>query len=328
MKDIKDSLMIQISESIDTPEDMDKISNAIDLVLKDFNIEEKSTELLNISYNNNMIHLKNFIGIKKLEGRSPATLKQYYFHLYKMLTDINKDVTEITTNDLRYYLANWQSTRNITMISLNNMRAVYSSFFKYLHSDGVIETNPMDKIKKFKQQKKLIEPFTERELETMFDNCDNVRDRALLEFLYSTGCRVSECVNVTINDIDFKNQTCLIRCGKGNKDRITYISDKCMYWLEKYLEQKTDKDIALWTGRKGPLTKAGIEAVVRRIGKKADVHAFPHKFRHTLATDMIRRGAPLPVVQQILGHEDIATTMIYVEVSKQDAETAHRKLIM
>ena len=192
----------------------------------------------------------------------------------------------------------------------------------------LLEKNPIDKIPRFKCQKKHMPAFTNLEMEKLFDNCTSTRDRALLEFLYSTGCRVQECVNMDIDDINFKDQTCLIRQGKGNKDRLVYISDKCMYWLEKYLKERKDNDKALWLGKRGRLSKRGIEVLIQRIGNRAGVHAYPHKFRHTLATNMVRRGAPLPAVQQILGHEEIGTTMVYVDVNKQTAENAHRQSVI
>ena len=326
MKDIKKDLLIKIMELSITEEDINTISTAIDLVLKDYNIEEKSTELTVPFYNNNMLHLKNFLGVKRLEGRTPATLKHYSYILTTFLIELNMDVKEISTNDIRFYLAKKQ-TSGLSNVTLNNMRSIYNSFFKYLMQEEVLEKNPIDKIPRFKCQKKHMPAFTNLEMEKLFDNCTSTRDRALLEFLYSTGCRVQECVNMDIDDIDFKAQTCLIRQGKGNKDRLVYVSDKCMYWLEKYLKERKDNDKALWFGKRGRLSKRGIEVLIKRIGDRAGVHAYPHKFRHTLATNMVRRGAPLPAVQQILGHENIGTTMVYVDVNKQTAENAHRQSV-
>ena len=185
----------------------------------------------------------------------------------------------------------------------------------------------MNRVAKIKSQKKKVDAFTESELEVLFSACDNIRDRALLEFLYSTGCRVSECSNVDIGDINFKEKTVFIKNGKGNKQRISYISDKCMIWLEKYLNERNSNDIALWTGKKGRLTKAGIEYIVRSIGDKAGIHAHPHKFRHTLATNMVKRNAPVHIVQKVLGHENLNTSMIYIDVNDNDVESAHKKYV-
>lgn len=326
IKDFKQELIYNLS-TILSVDDVNKVSTVLDVVLNDYIIEPKSHELALIDENKNATLLKNFLCIKKLEGRSEKTIKHYQHIIQKMMDEIGKDVTTLTTNDIRYYLANYQMQRQISTVTLDNMRCIYNSFFKFLEQEDIISVNPMYKIKKFKIPKKKIEAFTERELETLFDSCETLRDRALLEFLYSTGARVSEVAAVNIDDIDFKKATCLIKHGKGDKERITYISEKCMYWLEKYMETRDDNDVCLWLGRRGRLTKSGIEAVIKRVSDKSGIPAHPHKFRHTLATDMIKRGAPLQIVQQILGHEDISTTMVYVDIANSDVEHMHKNLI-
>jgi site-specific recombinase XerD len=308
------------------PEETDELSKILDTVLYEYNIERKSTELA-ITDESNDILIKNFLGTKLLEGCSKKTVEHYRGTITRMVSIINKPIKDITTNDIRYHLVSWQINRQVSNTTLNNMRKVYSSFFKWLKTEQYIQENPMERIKPFKTEKVEVHPFTGKELELLFDNCQTVRDRALLEFLYSTGVRVSECADMNIDDIDFIRSTAIVRHGKGNKERKVYISDRCMYWLEKYLNDRKINDVALWTGRKGRLTKAGIEAVVRRVGDRANVHAHPHKFRHTLATDLIRRNAPLPVVQKILGHEDLSTTMIYVEVDDGEIKNTHKKLV-
>ena len=302
------------------------LENAIDSELSEYNITKKSREL-SLNSDNNEIIIKNFLGTKLLEGCSKKTITHYKGTVERMLDDVGKSVSEISTDDMRRHMAMWQMNRNVSTTTLNNMRLAYSTFFRWCFTEGITKDNPMKRIKPFKTQKKEIKPFTEKELETLCDSCKNTRDRALIEFLYSTGCRVSECSDCNISDIDFQRSTVVIHHGKGDKERTCYISEKCMYWLEKYLINREDGEECLWYGRHGRLTKNGIESIIRKIGESAHIKANPHKFRHTLASDMIKRNAPIQIVQKILGHEDVNTTMIYVSLDKSDIESTHRKLI-
>lgn len=325
MEELRNAILRKMSGKI-TEEQMQELDNILNLTMYDYHIERKSTELT-LFDKSNEIMLKNFLGSKAIEGCSPATLKHYKETIQRMIFDIGKNIKDINTNDIRHHLASWQVNRGVSNTTLNNMRKAYCSFFKWLNIEGYIDTNPMLKISSFKCPKKQIKPFTEREMEKMCSNCTNIRDRALLEFLYSTGCRVTECSNVNFEDIDFMRGTVLIRYGKGNKERVGFISEKCMYWLEKYITECNIRKGALWLGKRGRLTKAGIEYIVRSIGNRAKVDAHPHKYRHTFATDLVKRGAPVQIVKDMLGHEDINTTMIYVTTNNKEVENVHRKLI-
>lgn len=303
-----------------------ELESELDIILYDYNISEKSTELAVLDKGNEIL-LKNFLGCKAIEGCSKATLKHYGESLQRMLDDVGKNVRDITTDDIRHHLALWQATRGVSNATLNNMRKAYSSFFKWCSVEKYISDNPMLRINAFKVPKKQIKPFTEREMEIMCDNATTVRDRALLEFLYSTACRVSEVASIDISDVDFVKQSVMVKNGKGAKEREVYISDKCMYHLEQYLNSRKSNDVALWVGKRGRLTKAGIEAIIRRIGERAKIHAHPHKYRHTFATDMIKRGASIQTLQKYLGHESIDTTTIYVTMDKSEIERMHRQLV-
>lgn len=325
MEELRMVILQKMATKLDK-EQLDMLATTLDVVLYDYTIEKKSTELTVIDKSNDIL-LKNFLGSKAIEGCSKRTIKHYGETIQRMLDDVGKNIWDITTDDIRHHLALWQVTRGVSNATLDNMRKAYSSFFKWLSIERYITDNPMLRINPFKHQKRQVKPFTEREMEQICSACDTYRDRALVEFLYSTGCRVSECSAIVLSDIDFKQGTVRIQHGKGDKERICYISDKCMYWLEKYLMTRTDTDVSLWHGKRGQLTKNGIEMIIRNLGRKAGVYAHPHKFRHTLASDMAKRNAPVQIIQQILGHEDINTTMIYVSVDNKDVENAYRKLV-
>lgn len=139
--------------------------------------------------------------------------------------------------------------------------------------------------------------------------------------------RVSECANVELTDIDFGHNRVLVRSGKGGKERMTYISHKCMVHLKAYIMSRGDVMPYLFLSKRGCLTASGIEQVLSRIGAACNIRVKPHRFRHTMATNMVRRGAPLHIVQKILGHADISTTMIYVDVQEEDVSIAHKQLV-
>ena len=326
MDKLRSRILSEMGDKLNSDQ-ITELGKALDICFYDYEIIEKSRDLSTCGDINRVV-LKNFLGTKIGEGCSDTTIKEYNYIITRLLEEINKPVTDITTNDIRYHLATYQMERGCSNTTINNMRCYYSSFFKWLSVEQIIPTNPMDRIKAIKTTKKQLKPFTEKEIEKLIDACTNTRDRAIVEFLYSTGCRATECISANISDINFKNNSFLIRKGKGAKERTVYISERCMIWLEKYLSTRTDSDDALWIGRQGRLTRHGLEAIIRRLGKRANVEdAHPHKYRHTFATDLIKRGASIQVVKELLGHESIETTMIYVTMMDGEAERTYRKLI-
>ena len=150
----------------------------------------------------------------------------------------NKSVKEITTNDLRYYLALYQEQRKVSGTRLDAMRRVFSAFFNWLEAEDYIYKSPAIRVARIKKDTKKERELYESEIELLAEACTNIRDRALIEFMYATAARVSEVAAVNISDIDFENRSVLLH-GKGVKDRISYFTDKALLFLKKYLEQNT-----------------------------------------------------------------------------------------
>lgn len=323
---IRENILVKAANYLDD-NNLNSLALTLDMVLNEYNITEKSREVGFVGNNNDVV-LKNYLGSKILQGRSRATVQHYKRTLTFLFDDVCKPVKEITADDIRCHLAKWQTTKNISPVTLNNVRSVYMAFFGWCFDEELIEKNPMKKIDKFKEPKTHIKPLTDVEIEKLRSACTNTRDRALVEFLYSTGCRVSECCAINIDDINFRENKVVISKGKGDKERVAYISDVTMLWLEKYLNERKDKDVALWVGRKGRLTKGGVEAAIKKLGIKVGLpKVHPHQFRHALATDLVKKNVPIQIVKQILGHEDIATTMIYVDIQDADVVNAHKKYV-
>ena len=146
----------------------------------------------------------------------------------------------------------------------------------------------------------------------------------LVNFLYATGCRVSELYRLDISDIDFENRECVV-IGKGNKERTVFLSDVAKMHLQEYLISRDDFETALFLGKGTKrLSKNGIEAVLKRVGEVAGVeNVHPHRFRRTLSTDLINRGVNIQDVAEILGHADLKTTQIYCYISKENVKSAY-----
>ena len=302
-----------------------KLRNVLHIKLKEYSIEKLISK---IPWNSdcNISKLNKFISTKRLEGLSENSLEQYSRAIKNLFKEIQKPLDMINTDDIRYYLSKYNEERKVSNVTLNNMRRYFSTFFQWCSDEDIIEKNPMRRIKTIKQFKAIKEPFSDIEMEKIRQASGNLRNKALIEFLYSTGCRVSEVVGLNIKNVDFIHNSVIVN-GKGNKQREVYISDKAMYWLNKYINSRKDNDSALFMGKGSKrLQKAGIEAALRKIGQVASVEkVHPHRFRRTLATNLINKGMPVQEVQQILGHSKIDTTMIYCTVDKNNVQAAHRK---
>ena len=259
--------------------------------------------------------LNKFVTTKRIEGMSEQTLQRYYYEVKQLIEYCQKPLSNITSDDVRDYLSYRKTSTKLKPLSnrtLDGMRRVFCSFFNWLVAEKLLTYNPMSTIKSIKYKKKVRKPFSTLEIQLLKEACKDNREVALIDWLLSTGCRVSEVVNTDIDDVDFETMECIVT-GKGDKERRVYLTPICAMHLKRYLEERKDISPALFNGKgTDRLSKAGIERVVKEIGKRAgvaDVH--PHRFRRTLGSELYAKGMPLLDIAQILGHEDIGTTQIY-----------------
>jgi site-specific recombinase XerD len=257
--------------------------------------------------NNNL--LKEYVAKKYLTGISKNSLRQYVRETDKFLKTINKKATEITSDDIQKYLFLYKVKYNVSNTTSRNMFVYINNFFLFLTNADYITKNPFDKIDKIKRDT-LPEPaLTKQEEEKLYVNCNSIRDRALLEFLFSTGCRVSEVSNCKISDVNTIDKTVTV-VGKGNKRRTVFISDKALYHLQRYLMSRNDNIDALFiSNRNQPLSVDGIELALDRLASKSNVH--PHRIRATFCTRLIDKGMDIHKVQKLMGHSQVDTTMGY-----------------
>ena len=274
--------------------------------------------------------LDMFLTAKHLEGCSDKTIRYYRCNIQRMLETVDVPVIKISTEMLRKYLVEYQSINNCGKVTIDNVRRSLSTFFSWLEEEDYIIKSPMKRIHKVKTAVVVKETLPDEKVEILRDNCGNLRDRAMIDFLLSTGIRVGELVRLNIEDIDFSERECVVY-GKGDKERKAYFDAKAKLHLMNYIESRTDNNKALFVSLNRPhdrLTESGVELRLREMGKKLGVEkVHPHKFRRTMATRAIEKGMPIEQVQKILGHEQIDTTLRYAMVNQNNVKLSHRKYI-
>ena len=271
-----------------------------------------------------------FIAAKRIEGCSEKTLTYYGKTIGAMIGAVAKPADQITTDDIRQYLTMYQLQRKSSKVTIDNIRRILATFYSWLEDEDYIIKSPVRRIHKVKTVKTVKDTYTDEALEQMRDNCDSIRDLALIDLLASSGMRVGELVALNRDDINFNERECVV-FGKGNKERLVYFDARTKIHLQNYLDSRTDDDPALFVTLRAPhnrLQIGGVEMRLRQLGKRLSIpKVHPHKFRRTLATSAIDKGMPIEQVQQLLGHQEIDTTMHYAMVKQQNVKLAHRKYI-
>lgn len=283
-----------------------------------------------ISTEDNISWVEMFIAAKRVEGCSEKTLNYYRKTITDMVSAINKDIRHIVTDDLREYLTDYQVNKQLSKVTVDNVRRILSSFFSWLEDEDYILKSPVRRIHRVKTTISVKETYTDEMLELMRDSCTELRDLAMIDMFASTGMRVGEMVLLNREDINFTDRECVV-FGKGDKERIVYFDARTKIHLKNYLESRTDDNPALFVSLRSPfnrITITGIESRLRSLGKKLDMQkVHPHKFRRTLATMAIDKGMPIEQLQQLLGHKRIDTTLQYAMVKQSNVKLAHKKYI-
>lgn len=304
------------------------LKNFIIVKLNGYKIERQETGIVKYEMSESEKWFKMFFIAKNLQGLSNRSLKYYKSELERTLKAINKPIGEITTNDIRYYLACIQLKGKSKQISIDNTRRVLNTFFQWLQDEEYITKNPVKRIKKSRQKKEIKKSFSFEEIEKLKMACKSKREIALINFLLSTGTRAEETTNVKISDINFVTGEVMVN-GKGNKERIVFLNATALLRLKDYINSRKSDSEYVFSGEISPYSKIGvsvIESVVKKVGKRADVKkVHPHRFRRTCATIASKRGMPIEEISKMLGHENLGTTQIYVQVDAEDIRKSHEK---
>lgn len=303
---------------------IDLVQDVLIIQLNNYELTERCTEVA-VRDDSAEGKLNKYIATKRVEGKSEKTLNRYREQDLALLNFLGKPLEKITTDDIRFYLSVKRQRDKLKNSTLDGMRRCYNSFFGWLMIERIIPYNPCAAIPKIKSTKVIRKPFSPAEMDRMRRACDNIRDLALLDFLYSTGCRVSEVAGLDISDIDFGQMECVV-LGKGDKQRTVYLTEIAAENLKNYINSRKDFDDALFVGKGKRVEKSGIEAMVKRLGRKAGVeNAHPHRYRRTLATNLLDRGMNIQDVAAILGHADLKTTQVYCYISQANVKAAYCK---
>lgn len=338
-------------------QDTQELRMAITIVLGKYEVQKAETALTVYEGDINEQIMKRFIAAKIAQGCSMRTIKYYQTDISKSLMEIGKPYMDVTTDDIRYLLAVRIRRDGISKTTANNNRRNLSAFYGWLQKEEILLKNPMAKIDSIKETKKKKKAYSLLDLEKVRMGCRTSREKAMVEFLASTWCRVTEMCEVKISDINNGKVTVH---GKGDKYRECFINARAQLALDVYLAERTDSNPYLfprakYAGDVKRMTKgkmrnaekaqwykdpsqvdensrmdiSSVEGIIRNIGKRVGVEkVHPHRFRRTGATMALRAGMPLTTVSKLLGHESIETTQIYLDISDEELEAAHKKFVV
>lgn len=308
-----------VSDDYDTV----KLSLYLDDLLSNYKIEPRD---LDLAHEDNESYVKMFLSALKVENYSSHTLKNYRYELINFSQALNKPILKASTADIRKYLADSEQLKQSTIVTKLD---ILSSFFGWLVKEDELLRNPCIKIKRPRLPKKVREGLNVIELEQVRAACKDIRQRALIEVFYSTGCRLDELRKIDKEAIDWETSSVIV-CGKGDKERKVYLSEKAKYYLNQYLDSRTDECPALFVSERRPirrLTNEGIQYQIKKIKKAANIDKplHPHIMRHTFAQLNLNAGMELADLQALLGHEKADTTARYAQVSEERKYTAFRR---
>lgn len=311
-------------------EQLEKLRNCLVIKLNTFDLKKTELAIATLDKENFTAKaFRMFFIAKKIEGLSDKSLNYYKLIIVKFIQFCGKEINNIETDDVRYYLATKQINKGTSRVTIDNERRILNSFFQWLEDERYITVNPVRRIKHVKQESRIKKPFSDEELERLRDGCDNKRDLAIVDVFASTGMRVGEMELLNRQDVNFGTGEIVV-FGKGSKERVVYLNAKAKIHLQDYLNNRSDNNEALFTTLRGAnrLLKGGIETLIRLLGKKTGIsNVHPHRFRRTAATMAINRGMPIEQVQKMLGHAKIDTTVLYAIVSQKNVKISHEKYL-
>ena len=320
----KDEIRIKLMENL-SKEKSAALARILDKYLKRYNVDkdpnyrnEDTTELVEAYKYVNEADINDYIDYCKSKNLSPRTIERYKNLISTLANAAPIAMRDLTEDNIRAYLR--MRLETCVPESVNNERVTLNTFYLFLTNSGRINRNPMMNIKRMKFLKNTRIPLDQMELELMRKNCQNNYERAILELLYSTGARVSEFVNITLDDIDFDTCVVFIKSpAKGGDPRHTVLSTAASLYIGLYLQNEKEFD-ANWifsgpVNKKRCINKAEVERIISDIGKRAGINrpVFPHLIRHTMATHGINSNVPIDELADLLGHNSVETTRIYAK---------------
>lgn len=283
-------------------------------------VMKKETELTT-EMDDNLYLLQAYEMNVRKDGLSEKTIKAYMGAMKNMLCVTDKNIRHITAVDIKYYLDQYTGKGNNTR-TVNNERRFLSAVFTWFRKHGIINANPVEAVPVKKERKPPIDYLKGMEIERLRDTCKGTRERALMEFLLSTGVRIGEVPQIRRQDIDWNTGEILIYANKTSDYRTVFINDVARVHIEKYLNTRTDTSEALFAGVRAPYNAVhedGLRLIIKQMGKKAGLkrRLYPHIFRKTMATILRMKGCAIEDIQQLLGHKQPSTTLGFYAAANQ-----------
>lgn len=264
---------------------------------------------------------------KQIEGFSPVTLKGYKIQhnlLIRYFGDAGLD--EIMLPALKEYLM--ESASHLKPSSLGHRIRFIRAFFRWAAEEGYAAANPARKLREPKFGARVPKALNEEDTVLLQEACRIPLEHALIEFMYSTGCRIGEIYRLNRSAINWENRSCIV-LGKGDKEREVYFSIKAAIWLKKYLSERKDTDMALFVTQRAPhrMSIDALRYTVKKVAERSEVkvNVYPHKLRHSFATHLLNNGAPMEGIQTLLGHAKLETTMLYAQLAGPRRQEIYRK---
>lgn len=323
--------MTSISTIVNDASKLAKINARVEAILSKYECKLITTEIVPVNSKAKNL-LKNYLVSKKISGLSENSLKLYDLYIYDFISNMNKDISDVNNIDIKLYLFNYQNMHKISNRTLESRRIIICSFFTWLFNNEYLPKNPAANIEPIKYEKKHRKSMSEMDLEKIRKYVTDVRDTAIIEMLYSTGCRITELVTLNRDDIDFQSKEVKL-FGKGAKHRVSFLNARAELSLKNYLKTRKDNNPALFVSSKAPherLKKFGIEKFIREMNNNISLTTYvtPHIFRHTTATMALNRGMNVVDVSKILGHSKLETTMEYITSNFDKIKSYHKNVII
>ena len=253
----------------------------------------------------------------KIRGFSRRTIDSYLYHNKKFLDFVKKEPSNVDENDAKRYIAHLMSNQGFKPRSIN----LALSSLKFFYNE-ILRNVAFNAVKTQKPEKKLPTVLSKEEVKRLIGAVDNPKHRLLIEFLYSAGLRVSECVDLKADDLDLSEKIGKIKHGKGNKERYIILSDNLIQHLNDYLSKRKDRSAYIFSIGGRHITIRQAQKIVKEAAKKAGIkkRVFCHALRSSFATHLLEAGTDIRVIQELLGHSNLSTTQIYTRVAKNKLE--------
>ncbi len=330
MSDYRNEFLQKVERTLVTildQEELDEVVHEVMMILGDYEIVERCTEVALLDDTNDRL-LKRYCACLMVDGKSKATISNYRRAVQKLSDFFGRPFNEIGTYEIRYYLA-CEKNRGLSNASFENVRSCISAFFSWMQSEEIIEKDPTQKINPIKVPTEVKKPFSDVEIDALRSGCRSLKERAVVEILLSAGVRVNELCEMKIEDIDMGTMAVHVTHGKGGKGRITYMSPVGRQHLVQYLSSRKDKMPYLIVNKNcKKISTDGIRSILNTVAKRAKVeNVHPHRFRRTFATVLASRGMDIQVIQKLLGHSRLDTTLRYVSTSEDQVKEAYKRYI-